>query len=72
MSELPLRDGCEGKIGELERELEREGARGEKSREGGVKREEDGGVRREEEGGRYVLEESEEKLLPCDVDIMGG
>ena len=52
MSELPLRDGCEGKIGELERELEREGARGEKSREGGVKREEEGGVRREEEGGR--------------------
>ena len=48
MSELPLRDGCEGKIGELERE----GARGEKSREGGVKREEEGGVRREEEGGR--------------------
>ena len=52
----------------MERELEREGARGEKSREGGVKREEEGGVRREEEGkgkggGGGGIETSKETLL---------
>ena len=59
-------------MGKLEGEEEREEARGAKSREGGVRRDEEGGVSRVEEGGvRKVLEVGAAKLLPCGVDIKG-